>query len=311
MGKMLKRLDNHLNKFHRGVTRGLNDNQPKRRVLEKSGKSRVTCLLPGCFKEVIHLSCHIRNVHSISLSDYCSMLGIKEREKKAGKEREKEAAKGIEKEAAKGIEKEAAKGIEKKAGKEREKKAAKGIEKGAAKGIEKEAAKGIEKKAAKEIEKKPGKEREKKAAKGIEKGAAKGREKKAAMGREKKGGNRIHSIDKTGDIHEHVEQHILFLEKNEEYNYVSEDVLAEESETSELAISHGEQSSDVSMSESVAIPQDSFDLDAELHSNEYNDEHLRFLEHNTSADGIYGSCWLPSKDRNTVWHNSRSQEFAK
>ena len=66
------------------------------------------------------------------------------------------------------------------------------------------------------------------------------------------------------------------------FNYVSEEVLAEESETSELAISH-----DVSMSESDAIPQDSFDLDAELHSNEYNDEHLRFLAHNTSADGIW------------------------
>jgi len=154
MGKMLKRLDNHFNKFHRGVTRGFNDNQPKRRVLEKSGKSRVTCLLPGCFKEVIHLSRHIRNVHSISVSDYRSMLGIKEREKRKQQRREKKAAKGIEKEAAK--------------------------------------------------------EREKKAAKGIEKEAAKETGKKA--------GNCIHSIDKTGDIHEHVEQHILFLEKNEEYN---------------------------------------------------------------------------------------------
>lgn len=76
-GKMLKRLDNHLHKFHRGVTRGLNDNQPKRCVLEKSGKSRVTCLLPGCFKEVIHLSRHLRNVHSISVSEYCLMLGRK------------------------------------------------------------------------------------------------------------------------------------------------------------------------------------------------------------------------------------------
>lgn len=64
-------------------------------------------------------------------------------------------------------------------------------------------------------------------------------------------------------------------------------MLAEESETSELAISHGEQSNDVSMSESDAMPQDSFDLDAELHSIEYNDEHLRFLAYNTSADGIW------------------------
>lgn len=78
----------------------------------------------------------------------------------------------------------------------------------------------------------------------------------------------------------------MFLEKNEEYNYVSEEVLAAESETSELAISHGEQSSDVSMSESVSIPQASFDLDAELHSDGYNEEHLRFLVYNTSADGI-------------------------
>ena len=158
------RWDNHLHKFHRGVTRGLNDNQPKRRVLEKLGKSRVTCLLPGCFKEVIHLSRHLRNVHSISVSEYCLMLGIKEIEKEVAKEREKKAAKGIEKEATNS------------------------------------------------------KEREKKATKGIEKEAAKERE--------KKGGNCIHSIDKTGDIDEHVEQHILFLEKNEEYNYVSEEVLA-------------------------------------------------------------------------------------
>jgi len=42
------------------------------------------------------------------------MLGIKEREKKAGKEREKKAAKGIEKGAAKGREKKAAMGREKK-----------------------------------------------------------------------------------------------------------------------------------------------------------------------------------------------------
>jgi len=150
MGKMLKRLDNHLNKFHRGVTRGFNDNQPKRHVLEKSGKSRVTCLLPGCFKEVMHLSRHVRNVHSISVSDYRSMLGIKETEKGVGKEREKEAAKEIEKEAAKEREKKAAKGIEKETAKEREKKAAKGIEKEAAKEREKKAAKGIEKEAAKE-----------------------------------------------------------------------------------------------------------------------------------------------------------------
>lgn len=66
-GKFLKRLDNHLSRKHKGVTRGMNDKQP---VLQQPGKLRVTCQLPGCGKEVIHLSQHLKNMHSLSDNAY-------------------------------------------------------------------------------------------------------------------------------------------------------------------------------------------------------------------------------------------------
>lgn len=50
---------------------------------------------------------------------------------------------------------------------------------------------------------------------------------------------------------------------------------------SEQDVSNGEESQNDLKSES----QDRFHLDAEAH--EYHDEHLRFLVHNTTADGIH------------------------
>ena len=45
----------------------MNDKQP---VLQQPGKLRVTCQLPGCGKEVIHLSQHLKNMHSLSDNAY-------------------------------------------------------------------------------------------------------------------------------------------------------------------------------------------------------------------------------------------------
>ena len=64
---MLKRLDNHLSRYHKGITRGMNDSlQPQK----ESHQSRVKCLLPGCFKEVKHFPRHLKNMHSMSVSEY-------------------------------------------------------------------------------------------------------------------------------------------------------------------------------------------------------------------------------------------------
>lgn len=45
----------------------MNDQQP---VLQHPGKLQVTCQLPGCGKEVIHLSQHLKNMHSMSGNEY-------------------------------------------------------------------------------------------------------------------------------------------------------------------------------------------------------------------------------------------------
>ena len=62
----------------------------------------------------------------------------------------------------------------------------------------------------------------------------------------------------------------------------------ENSEISEQDVSNGEESQNGDLkSDSELDPssQDRFNLDAEAH--EYHDEHLRFLVHNTTADGIH------------------------
>lgn len=48
MGKMLKRLDNHLSRCHKGVSRAMND---KYRMSSPSSDLGVTCLLPGYGKK--------------------------------------------------------------------------------------------------------------------------------------------------------------------------------------------------------------------------------------------------------------------
>ena len=76
MGKMLKRLSNHLSRCHQGVTRAMNDRQPH---FASQSRSRVTCMLPGCGKEVLHLSKHLKNTHAMSATDYLAK-GEEERE---------------------------------------------------------------------------------------------------------------------------------------------------------------------------------------------------------------------------------------
>ena len=57
----LARLDNHLSKFHRGITRAMNDRLP--RPLETS-QLLVSCPLPNCGKTVKYLAKHKKNQHS-------------------------------------------------------------------------------------------------------------------------------------------------------------------------------------------------------------------------------------------------------
>ena len=72
MGKNLKRLDNHLSRKHKGMTRAMNDRQP----LNLQEKTHITCLLPHCGKDVLHLSHHLRNKHSnMSVNEYKTVVG--------------------------------------------------------------------------------------------------------------------------------------------------------------------------------------------------------------------------------------------
>lgn len=74
MGKMLKRIDNHLARSHRGVTRGMNDRQPYP-VSHRIKNSWVRCQFPKCNKEVLHLSRHVKNIHSITIQEYHLKFG--------------------------------------------------------------------------------------------------------------------------------------------------------------------------------------------------------------------------------------------
>ena len=68
---MLKRLDNHLSRCHRGVTRAYNDCL---RTPILQSRKRVTCLLPGCFKQVLHFSRHLKNLHLMTIDEYHSKV---------------------------------------------------------------------------------------------------------------------------------------------------------------------------------------------------------------------------------------------
>ncbi|XP_068757677.1 uncharacterized protein [Montipora capricornis] len=73
IGKSLKRLDNHLSRYHKGVTRAMNDRQSLN--VSHSNKSYVTCLLPHCGKDVLHLSHNLRNKHSnMKVNEYYSTV---------------------------------------------------------------------------------------------------------------------------------------------------------------------------------------------------------------------------------------------
>ena len=77
MGKMLKRLDNHLARSHKGVTRGFNDKQPYPQT-RVSQHFWVRCQFPHCKKEVRHLSRHVKNIHSLHMQEYEWKFGKKE-----------------------------------------------------------------------------------------------------------------------------------------------------------------------------------------------------------------------------------------
>jgi len=62
MGKMLKRLDNHLSRCHKGVSRAMND---KYRMSSPSSDLGVTCLLPGYGKKKCHLPHQWKSIHSV------------------------------------------------------------------------------------------------------------------------------------------------------------------------------------------------------------------------------------------------------
>ena len=68
MGKLLKRLDNHLTRSHKGVTRAMNDRQPPRQFASHS--KGVVCRFPNCQKEVLHLDKHVKNMHALTMRDY-------------------------------------------------------------------------------------------------------------------------------------------------------------------------------------------------------------------------------------------------
>lgn len=97
MGKMQKRLDNHLARCHKGVTRAVNDNQP---ILHSpSSDLRVTCLLPGCGKQILHLSHHLKNMHSgMRVSEYHLEITIKEEIKERRSKQLQEEGKEMENE---------------------------------------------------------------------------------------------------------------------------------------------------------------------------------------------------------------------
>lgn len=68
MGKYLKRLDNHLLRSHKGITRATNDRKPY--PSPQAQRAWVKCLFPSCGKQVMHLHNHVKNVHSLEMKDY-------------------------------------------------------------------------------------------------------------------------------------------------------------------------------------------------------------------------------------------------
>ena len=80
MGKMLKRLDNHLARSHKGITRAMNDHQP----CPSSNKQNVwmICQFPHCKKQVKHLDKHIKNIHTMSVEEYHSRFGTEKEQKR-------------------------------------------------------------------------------------------------------------------------------------------------------------------------------------------------------------------------------------
>ena len=78
MGKMLKRHDNHLARSHKGVTRGMNDRKPYP-VTHRIKNMWVRCQFPKCNKEVLHLSRHVKNMHSMAIQEYHLKFGTKKK----------------------------------------------------------------------------------------------------------------------------------------------------------------------------------------------------------------------------------------
>ena len=81
MGKMPKRLDKHLSRCHKGVSRAMND---KYRMSSPSSDLGVTCLLPGYGKKICHLPHHWKSMHSLMrVTPNHSEVGEKLREKRS------------------------------------------------------------------------------------------------------------------------------------------------------------------------------------------------------------------------------------
>lgn len=49
-------------------------NDQQQHFSSKSCRSRVTCTLPGCGKEVLHFAKHLKNIHSMSATEYLVRL---------------------------------------------------------------------------------------------------------------------------------------------------------------------------------------------------------------------------------------------
>lgn len=82
MGKMLKRLDNHIARSHKGVTRAMNDRQPPRHFA--SHNKGVICQFPNCHKEVLQLDKHVKNMHVMKMREYYQYLKFGTEEEQRG-----------------------------------------------------------------------------------------------------------------------------------------------------------------------------------------------------------------------------------
>ncbi|KAJ7358937.1 hypothetical protein OS493_020778 [Desmophyllum pertusum] len=68
----VKRLDNHIARSHKGVTRAMNDRQPPRHFA--SHNKGVICQFPNCHKEVLQLDKHVKNMHVMKMREYYQYL---------------------------------------------------------------------------------------------------------------------------------------------------------------------------------------------------------------------------------------------